>query len=72
MSGSWIPYQTIAGDRWDLIAWRMYGDAWGFERLIAANPHVAITPVLEGGITLRIPLLAPVELAATDLPPWKR
>lgn len=62
-------YVTRDGDRWDLIADRMYGDPWAFERIIRANPKVPIRPSMPGGITLRIPVIATPPTAA--LPPWK-
>lgn len=67
----YVEYTTVDGDRWDLIAWAHYRDAWLFEPIIAANRHVPIRPVLPGGITLRIPVRQPV-VAAADMPPWKR
>ncbi len=65
-----LDYVTRDGDRWDLIADRMYGDPWAFERIIVANPSVPIRPVLPGGLTLRIPIAEQPQTAA-DLPPWK-
>ncbi len=57
MSGEFITYQTIEGDRWDLIAWNMYGDPFAYEGLLKANVAVAAAPVLAGGINLVIPML---------------
>lgn len=68
----YLAYTTREGDRWDLIAFRMYGDAYKFEAIIAANSHVPIHPVLPGGLELRIPLLELVTVEASLLPPWKR
>jgi phage tail protein X len=65
---------TTQGERWDLLAWRYYGDPTRYEPIITANPHVPIVPILESGWRLAIPVLdresAPVLEA--DLPPWKR
>lgn len=72
MATGFLEYVTVDGDRWDLIAYRMYGDPYAFEPIIAANPDVAIRPVLVGGIRLLIPLREPTTIAAADLPPWKR
>lgn len=67
----YLDYTTRDGDRWDLIAYRMYGDPWKFEGIIAANPDVPIRPVLPGGLTLRIPVVrATVETSAA--PPWRQ
>lgn len=60
---------TLEGDRWDLIAWRAYGDPYAIDRLIAANPHIPITPVLPGGLSVWCPVVA---APPNDTPPWKR
>lgn len=68
-----ITHVTADGDRWDLLAWRYYGEATGYERIVAANPGVALSPVLPSGLTLNIPVLEepPATLAtAGGLPPW--
>lgn len=67
----YITYLTEEGDRWDAIAYRVYGDVHAYEPIIAANPTVPIRPTLEGGIQLRVPIRAGSSAAAT-LPPWKR
>ena len=67
-----IEHITKDGDRWDLLAWEYYGDPTGYERIIAANPSVAIAPILPGGIKILIPVLEEAETATTEgLPPWK-
>lgn len=55
----YVPYVTGPSDRWDMIAWRAYGDATEIAPLIAANPAVAISPVLPQGITIYCPLITP-------------
>lgn len=69
-----VVYTTIDGDRWDTIAYRMYGDPWAFGPIIAANPSVPIRPVLSGGIVLYVPVrrAPPSHDTTTQLPPWKR
>lgn len=67
-----IIYVTKDGDRWDLIAWDHYGDAERYEPIIVANPDVAITPTLPGGIKLQIPVLDDARPTIAGLPPWKR
>ena len=71
MSAHYLVHLTKTGERWDQIAYRYYGDAMGYERIIAANPHVPIVPILEGGIRLSIPVIEKKELFE-ELPPWKR
>ena len=66
-------YITNDGDRWDLISYKLYGNALCYEVIVNANPDVKIVPVLSGGIKLRIPNIE-IEniLSEDDLPPWKR
>ncbi|PIV89283.1 MAG: hypothetical protein COW48_01265 [Hydrogenophilales bacterium CG17_big_fil_post_rev_8_21_14_2_50_63_12] len=67
-----IRHITTEGERWDLLAWRYYGDATAYERIITANPAVPFVETLPGGIELAIPV---IEVSATispeELPPWK-
>lgn len=72
MAERYVEHVTAEGERWDLLAWRYYGDAHRYEPIIRANPGVPITPVLAGGQRLRIPVLADPAPAAAALPPWKR
>jgi phage tail protein X len=74
MAGSFIPYVTVAGDRWDSLAWRFYGDAALFGPIIQTNPQIPIEAVFEAGLNIGIPLLAVDHMIkeTADLPPWKR
>ena len=65
-------YTTIQGDRWDLIAQKAYGDATMIQPLLEANPSVPLTPYLDGGIKLNVPVLDLVTVEQSLLPPWKR
>ena len=65
-------YITTEGDRWDLIAWRAFGDPHGYEPIIRANPAVGPVPVLPGGVRLLIPATETAAPVADALPPWKR
>ena len=68
-----IRHITKDGERWDLLAWRYYGSATDYERIIAANPGVPRSPVLRGGIELLIPVVEKsAVIAAEELPPWER
>ncbi|VYU52256.1 hypothetical protein [Metakosakonia massiliensis] len=67
----YLEHITTEGERWDNLAWRYYGDALAYERLIAANPHVAITAVLPSGVRLIIPVVRATQ-ATTELAPWLR
>ena len=65
----YIAYTTQAGDRWDTIAWRFYGDASNFHPIITANVSVAIYPVFPAGVALSIPIIPPPP-STQILPPW--
>ncbi len=75
----YLEHKTVSGDRWDLLAWRYYGDATKQAVLLEANRSLYLNPiripdlVLPGGITLKVPMLdADAVVAVADLPPWKR
>ena len=68
-------YLTKDGDRWDLIAFRAYGDPFNVQPLIDANPGQALTPVFAGGVRLLVPIVETqnsTTVANELLPPWKR
>lgn len=65
-------YTTREGDRWDLIAYRAYGDANNITPIVEANKGIAIDDVLRAGVVLNIPVLARAEADKSLLPPWKR
>ncbi|NEN48883.1 hypothetical protein G3V81_23080, partial [Escherichia coli] len=64
--GGWIEHITTEGERWDNLAFRYYGDPMGYERIIIANPHIAITPTLASGLRLRIPVIGPMQVHDVD------
>ena len=68
-----IPYTTKAGDRWDLLAWRFYGNPTQYSVIIQANPAIPIEAVFEQGLLICVPLIVqnPATSNRTDLPPWK-
>ena len=65
-------YITKDNDRWDLIAYKFYKNASKYEIIIKANPDVPITPTLESGINLKIPVIEESETIEFILPPWKK
>lgn len=69
---NYVTIITKEGDRWDLIAWRSYGDATKIKDLIATNFHVPITGVIAAGTKIWIPVIEQPALGAEDVPPWKR
>lgn len=65
-------YITKDNDRWDLISYKYYNDSTLYEIIITANPDVEITPTLEAGIKLKIPVIETSDEITADLPPWRR
>lgn len=73
-----IEHVTREGERWDSLAWQYYGNPYDYGRIIEVNPDLDISARLPSGIVVLVPILplaaaqAAEQLAATDLPPWKR
>ncbi len=66
-------YITKQYDRWDLIAYKFYGDPMGYGPIVQANPNVKLDPVLSAGIVLKIPTQVTMQaVLTTELPPWKQ
>ena len=74
MGPQFIPHITQAGERWDTLAWKYYGDASLFGPIIQTNPQIPIEAVFEAGLNIGVPLLIVNEAVqeTADLPPWKR
>lgn len=70
----YIAYRTREGQRWDTVAYEVYGDPYGYPQIIEANPVYRAVAVLAAGIVLRIPVDEQSEptIAPENLPPWKR
>jgi len=62
-------YKTKAGDTWDLIAYKEYGDEYKMQDLIEANPDYVTTVIFSAGVELTIPDES--STTSTNLPPWK-
>jgi len=71
MASQYISHTTLAGERWDLLAWAYYGDPTLYTSIIMANPQVPISAVFDSGIILAIPLLQVSQAQTANLPPWK-
>ena len=67
----YLEHITSDNERWDLLAWRYYGDATRYEQIIVANPTVPIEPVLPSGVKLMIPVLDAADVPVSDPAPWK-
>lgn len=65
-----IHHHIIAGDRWDLLAYRYYGDVSELGRLIDANPHLPLCETLPLGQTVFVPVIQLKATSQADLPPW--
>src|SRR5258708_1977243 len=70
-SAQFILHITTAGERWDLLAWRYYGDPTNYSPIIMANPNVAIEPVFDAGISIAVPLQQKSTVVTANLPPCK-
>lgn len=64
-------YTTIQGDKWDGIAYKVYGDTKFTDTLIAANAQYRMIYIFSAGIVLDIPEVEE-RVSVDDLPPWKR
>jgi phage tail protein X len=63
-------YTTKAGDTWDIVAYREYGDEFRMTELQQANPDHLGVLMFDAGVVLQIP---DVEIpTASVLPPWKQ
>nr|WP_321482241.1 tail protein X [uncultured Cohaesibacter sp.] len=77
-TGEYLEHLTVAGDRWDLLAWDYYGDASKDTLIIEENRDLyvislqSIPALLPTGLTLRIPVIEQSALDDSQLPPWKR
>ena len=78
LTGEYFEHKTIAGDRWDLLAYRYYGDQYKQTVILEANRHLilddlAVQPLmLPQGVTLKIPVIEEEAANTSLLPPWKR
>jgi phage tail protein X len=71
LQSQFIGHITTAGERWDLLAWKYYGDASLYSPIVMANPDIPIEPAFESGLAIAIPLLQVSRSVTTNLPPWK-
>ena len=72
MADRFVTIRTQGQDRWDIIAHRAYGDVNKLGLIIEANPSVPITPVIEAGTFIKVPVIAGTNVEQLRLPPWKR
>lgn len=69
-----VEYITKQGDRWDTIAFKAYGDSTLINGIIEANTSIVISPILEAGTRVIVPILesGEIQIDSELLPPWKR
>lgn len=64
---------TQAGDTWDRLAKKLYGDERFMDRLIKGNLSYRMTVIFSSGVVLNVP---DVDAASSEedvnLPGWKR
>lgn len=69
---NYLSYISLEGDRWDVIAYKFYGDIEQMARIIETNPNVALSEVLPTGTKLYIPIIKALPPNNKDLPYWMR
>jgi phage tail protein X len=57
------------GERWDAIAYKMYGDSTQVEPLIQNNPGIPIGDYVAAGVQVFVPLITP-STSTTSSTPW--
>lgn len=62
-------YITIAGDTWDMIAYKVYGKEIYADYLMKNNYDLLDIFVFSAGTKVYIPELP--EITTADLPPWR-
>ena len=62
-------YTTVQGDQWDHIAYKVYADEMGVNKLLEANQKYKDIVIFPAGITLQIPDY--IRPLSSVLPPWK-
>ena len=69
-SGEYISDTPAAGEAWDMVAKRAYGDEMYVAMLLDANPDLLDRITFDGTESVRVPVVAREGLADV-LPPWK-
>lgn len=68
----YLEYKTIAGDRWDLLAHKFYGNLKFINKIIDANKSVPIYERFPAGVELKIPVLEEHMTMDDKLPKWMK
>lgn len=64
-------YQTVAGDTFDLVAHKLFGDRRYTRHMYEANPDYVDVLIFAGGVALNVPEIEEPVTIAADLPPWR-
>lgn len=67
-----ITYITKQNDRWDSIAYEVYGDPYLYEPIMLANPEYMHLLSLPSGLRLTVPLLYDASEHEDVSPSWQR
>lgn len=67
-------YTTIAGDTWDIIAKRAYGDELKADHLMSERSNFSLLDfeVFPSGIAVSIPEIIEEDEDSADLPDWRQ
>jgi len=65
-----MTYITVQGDRWDSIAYKVYGNESYMSHLLEVNKQHRDVFIFSAGVKLTIPEIT--EAANDTLPPWRR
>jgi phage tail protein X len=66
-----MKYITKEGDRWDLLAWKFYGDPYMYEPLLLENKELMRFTVLPAGKVIEIPEIIDETTPEVVAPPWQ-
>ena len=88
MAAEYFTHKTATGERFDLLAYRYYGDAGRMGPIVRANRAALLGALFDAWrgeaadphlplvfnrpATLRIPVIEEPSIAPDQLPPWKR
>lgn len=64
-------YVTKAGETFDLLALREYGEERRANYIMEANLEYCDVLIFDAGVTLTIPIIETTDIPST-LPPWRR
>lgn len=65
-------YTTVAGDKWDAIAYRELGSSVHTDKLMTANSKYIDYYIFPEGVELIIPDVDRNKPLSDSIPPWKR